>query len=324
VGTVVRVLAQIALTWSAPDECPKEPALRAEVARQAPETLASEVPGFSARGAITHGDGVYELELETQYGERHGSRRMQDASCTELTRAAAVVIALAIRPEAARADEPAATPPAETKPAPEPAPQPAPAPPAPPLAPVVSPEKSAPPSENSQPRSLPFELWAGAGFVGELGTLPGFAPGVTFGLDARSGFLRVGLSAELLPAQRTTPENANDPFLAVDYFGGDAQGCVGLLERKLAPGACAGLGVGRLRARSRQAPLPGEGSTLWVTPRLGVFVLYRLLPVLALEAGAHARIATKEASFTVENFGPVYETGPLALLLNAGASLRIW
>jgi hypothetical protein len=306
----------ILLVWTAPEECPKQPAVVAEVARHAPEAAAG-VPGFSARGSVTRADGTYRLELETLYGERRGSRHMQDASCTELTRAAAVVIALAIRPEAMDAAEPA--------PAPKPAPaQPEPAAPPPPA--LVSSPPSAPPAKDAprSSRGLDVELWAGAAFAGELGTLPGFAPGVTVGIEARTEWLRAVVSGEFLPAQRTTPEAPADPFLALDYFGADALGCVGLLKERLAPGACAGAGVGRLRARSRQAPTPGEGATLWVTPRFGLFALYRALPALTLEAGVHVRVATKETSFTVENFGPVYETEPLALHLGAGASVRIW
>ncbi|HEY3494189.1 MAG TPA: hypothetical protein VGK73_05870 [Polyangiaceae bacterium] len=301
------------LSWSAPEECPNEVALRAEVERLAPEAAVA-VPGFSAKGTIVRGTGGFELVLETLHAERRGSRRMQDVSCTELTRAAAVVIALAIRPESA-APEPAATTPE--------------APAATPVAPVdITPPRAVPAPPTAPPRPtqaepFPIELWLAGAFVAEVGTLPGFAPGVLVGAEGRTTWLRFGLSAEFLPTQRTNASQG-EPSLAVDYLGGDAFGCLGLLERKFAPGACAGLGVGRLRGRSRDAPIPGEGSTLWVTPRIGAFLAYRALSRLTLEAGAHLRIPLKEASFTVENYGSVYETSAVAALFLLGAGVRIW
>jgi len=323
---------EFSLVWSAPEECPKEAALRAEVLRLAPEA-ASGVPGFSARGTVSRSDAGFGLELETLYGERRGSRHMQDVSCTELTRAAAVVIALAIRPESASGDgTPVATEDATNKPENPPNETTAADANAQGKAEATATAHEAPPAAKPAPKpdepattgARPFELWVGASAAAEVGTLPGFAPGVTFGVEGRTKWLRVALSAEFLPSQESSPDAPGDPVVAVNYFGGDAVGCLGLLEQRFAPGVCAGFGVGRLSGASPDAPIPGEGSTIWVTPRLGAFGLYRVLPILSLEVGAHARFATKEASFQIEGLGPVFETAPVALLLTAGASLRIW
>ena len=305
--------ARFSLSWSAPEDCPNEAALRAEVVRLAPEA-AGEVPGFSARGAITRRESGFGLELETIYGERHGSREMQDVSCTELTRAAAVVIALAIRPESAAPDASTISEPKNSTPT-EPQKTAA----EPPKSPAKA--KDAATAPRTAPVASPWEIWLSGAFAGEVGTLPGFAPGALFGVEGRRGWSSFGVSAEILPTQRT---NTGEPSLAVSYVGGDAFGCVALRQRRFAPGACAGIGVGRLRGESRNASIGGEGSTLWVTPRLGAFISYRMFERFSLEAGAHLRIPVKQASFTVENFGPVYETAPVAALFSLGAVVRIW
>jgi hypothetical protein len=285
------------------------------VLRLSPEAL-NGVPGFSAKCTVIRSESGYELELETLYGERHGSRRMRDVSCVELTRAAAVVIALAIRPDGAAREETQAAPPGAQQKSSQP---PAEIPPSPrPSTTKVAPAKAL------EPAQQPFELWLTAAFAGELGTLPGFAPGAMFGLEARADWVRFGISAEILPTQSTAANQPGDPALAVEYVGADAVGCVGLPRDRLLVGGCAGVGMGRLHGESRDTPIGGEGSTLWVTPRLGAFLLYRVLPVLSLEAAVNARFATKDASFNVEGYGPVYETDPVALLITAGPSLRIW
>jgi hypothetical protein len=310
--------AGLTLHWNAPEECPKEADVRSRVDALLGRPAAT-VASLEARAVVMRTAAGYALALETLQGEHRGARSMSDASCVELARAAAAVIALAIDPTISLT-EPQSRPAAEF-PAVEPAPERA----LPPLIPVagapVAP--TAPPTKPPREAS-PFSAWVGIAAAAELGTLPGFAPGFALGLQGRYRFLLLDVSGLRLPTQYADAPGSDAVGADVDYAGFESRICAANFGEGLSPGVCAGFGVGRLRGVSRGAPTPGSGSVTWITPRLGGLLRYTIGGRFALHAAAQALLPLARVEFTIDYLGPAYEPAPVALLLDAGVAVRFW
>src|SRR5260221_4610626 len=103
--------ARLSLPWSAPPGCPGGSAVR-----QRTESLLGGGPveprlsrSLSARGKVTSSSGRFELRLSTLDNGLAGERSIQGASCEELASAGALIIALAIDPQAVAEHSAAAT-----------------------------------------------------------------------------------------------------------------------------------------------------------------------------------------------------------------------
>ena len=92
------------VTWKAPAICPDQAEVREDVERLLGRKLAtaSEKP-FSARGVVSSAENRWQLRLELETAEGVRRRSVEGKSCREVTDAGAVIIALAIDPNA-RAD----------------------------------------------------------------------------------------------------------------------------------------------------------------------------------------------------------------------------
>jgi hypothetical protein len=308
----------LTLSWVAPVECPGGDDVRARVDALLGRS-ASGVAALDARALVTRTEGGYSLSLETVQGAHRGTRAMSDASCVELARAAAAVIALAIDPSLTLAVPGEEIPAAEFPP---------PAAPRvarpPPSAAFVEPEAPAP-VRAPRPRAVAPEGWVGLSGGAALGTLPGMAPGFGLALSGRYDFLSLEVLAWRLPTRHVEVPDAPGVGADVDYLGVETRVCASKSVRRLSPGVCAGFGAGRLRAASRGASTPGSGSVTWVTPRLGGLLRYALAPRFAVHAGAQVLLPVTRVEFTLENLaGAVYEPAPVGLLLDAGVAVRFW
>jgi hypothetical protein len=88
---------EIELEWSAPASCPRAD----EVRTQIDELLPSEVDTplqLSVRALVHETGGAYELELAMELADAHDERRVRAASCPDLARATALVVATMIDP----------------------------------------------------------------------------------------------------------------------------------------------------------------------------------------------------------------------------------
>jgi hypothetical protein len=313
----------LAIEWRAPSECPDEASLRGGVER----LFGGSIPGteLSVRAELAAEAPGYALVLETTAEGHHGVKHLHDASCEELTRAAAVLIALAIDPNLALSEKDAAawarTPDA-------------------PLAesPARSETQRTSPAETgageaSQSNASPSKtagaapVLAGDGSVaalGEVGTVPGFAPGVLVQMNARLGVGLLGMGGEYLAPQRTQVPGRPEIGALVGYVGGEAFGCVGAFAHRAAPAACAGVNVGSLSGESRGAPVQGHGSLLWVTPEVGGSFRYGLRGPVLLEGGVMLRFAVQDSEFTLDNVGRVYAPSAVAVRVHLGGVFRLF
>lgn len=196
----------LVIEWSAPDACPGRARVEARVADLLGGPAKPDAARLVARGVITKvDDKKYALALELDRSGHTSTRKLESSACETLTETGALVIALAFDPDAVQATStrpPGSATPSASAPATASAP------------PVASsaaplPSASVPPIASSAPPSIPstvpwtppppppevapkvrFGFGAGADFVGDYGSLPGFSPGfrvrVGLAIDAYS------------------------------------------------------------------------------------------------------------------------------------------
>lgn len=100
---VVPALEKLELEWSAPEECPTRAHVLAEITRMAPPRIGREV---HARVAVERGaSGDYHARVTMRVGSAFDQRDVQGAACAEIADASALLVALALAPEARPIDE---------------------------------------------------------------------------------------------------------------------------------------------------------------------------------------------------------------------------
>jgi len=99
------------LAWYAPAECPSEAAFRSEVAELAGSESAHEQrPAITISVVVTQSEGgTWQARISTLGKGRRGERLVTDARCADVSRAAALIVALTLHPVAeSPAPEPSA------------------------------------------------------------------------------------------------------------------------------------------------------------------------------------------------------------------------
>lgn len=196
---------------------------------------------MSVRGDISH-DGKWRLRLATVQGFRRGDRDLAGDSCQEVSLAAALVIALAIDPEAARrhVNEPGAVAAFADLPPPK-------------VESVEQPPPPAPPVETSgrvaQPEPPPPVLFKRASvFVAGgavLGVLPGAGLGIVGGAAYELGPVRFEVAAlSLWPTQRAESKGNPNKRVQVELVAGRLSVCYRIEMRRIEPALCGGVEAG--------------------------------------------------------------------------------
>lgn len=233
---------RLALTWTAPEGCPDDAMVRAEVVRLLGGAIPAGEP-VAAEGTTEATAGAFRLTLRTRMNDADGERVLEAAACGELADAAALIVALMIDPEAV-----AEAPSAEPGPEPEPelpdtrerrlevrtelATPDGPAEPEPEPAPEPEPE----PAPEPEPETLAGFLALGGGL--DVGSVPGVSGWLWleggFGIPILDGRLRVGA---VLPQPAGTETRGADIYA----FSVDARACLHPFEGVRGLAACGGL-----------------------------------------------------------------------------------
>ncbi len=272
----------IAITWSAPADCPSVDALRDEVRRIA-GTARPPADRLEAEATVRREAGaVWQLTLKTRAGERAGERVLTAADCGELMHAAALVMALMINPQA-------------TLEVPAPAPRQPPAPPSPAAA---------------------FEdrFAAGAEVVVGSGALPGIAPGIAL----RFAAARQALSAEVragISMSRSTPSPADaDAGGTFDLLDATLAGCARAWRtRRVSPGACTGVTLVRVHGSGYGVTDPGDAAAWWNAGLAEANLRLRFSPRNAVRLAAQALFSPWSPRFALAGVGRVFEPAPVWL-----------
>jgi hypothetical protein len=258
--------------WSAPEECPSQQQVEAEIARLVGGDL--RLPdGSNLRAEVrVSGGPPWSADLTTQHAGRIGRRSFESPSCQAAADAVALIIALSIDPDAAAASSQQSTA-------------------APPL--VV-------PAPVSRHRQL--QILAGVTSQARVGTLPGTDVGVGFG---------VGLAGERWRAElRWTYGLRRDqvaflPSGAAGRFNvaaGSLTGCVDLSRIKLAFGPCVVAEAGRVSATGYGATAGFSRDAPWLALGGGVFASLVLSKDLRAAVEVDALAPLYRPDYVVDGF----------------------
>ncbi len=284
---------RVALTWTAPAQCPGGSAIVAEVDRILGEQGARPAAPLAVDARVTGSEGAYVVEVRTTSADGPRSRSLRGKTCAAVADATALVIALAIDPNAIPPPrpEPVAAPALSPSSSGSPAPGPSaptevtPAPRAPPPTPEASADAAPPPKPAPKPTPKPaapapppkpiatrvapsyrLQAWGG----GETGALPAATP--MFGAEAGVVLVnfRLMLGGEGLLSQKH--------LLPASQVGGNVGLGAGYLDvgYTFTPGAfelgpLAGLEIGSLQASGSGTPSDATKSQLWEAVRVGGF-----------------------------------------------------
>lgn len=267
------------LTWDVPAGCPDASTVERRVQQilQGPPPSDTRVVAIATIRSV--GPERFQLSLSLRTADVEETRTIDAATCSALSEASAVVIALAIDPSRDTASPPPAAPPA--------APPPPPALPAPPPA---------------RPRALRFLAFGLGGVLGS-GTLPSVGAGVTASGALRLQRFRAGVLATLWFRQHpvfdaTSGAGASFDMVELGAFGGYL-----VPIGRFAVGPALDLEATYLRVEGTGIRAPRASWSSWPTVVLGARGEARLTPWLGLFARADMVLAIDPPSFTLGSGG---------------------
>ena len=329
-GGASRVRAEPALesaVFEAPEGCSIAEPIAREVERLLRPTRTASKPPELKLAVFQQASGRFRLVIETRDADKGlFQRELEAADCHDFIRPAAVVIALAIDPEAlaisSRSEnlEAGATP---AKPPLQP-PEPSSGTRVPATAPaqrswsrlaierrtvrsiptadrVIATRES--PSSKAR-RVVPFVRATAVMDVGAL-PAPSLGPALAVGIDWR--LLRVMASGMYLPERRATvsgnPEKGGD----ISLISAALSACVVPFRTRVELGGCLGSEVGVLRGDGFGVTDPESGSGTWFAAKAGALVGYSPRPMLAAVFHAEAIRRIGNSEFELQGLGRVHQ-----------------
>jgi hypothetical protein len=290
------------LDWNAPAACPSADEVRSGVERSAVVRPGATPHPLAARAEVEQRAGRWVLRLHTVQDGAEGDRIIQANSCASLTRAAVLVLALALgQGIEAEPVAPSASPPTPPSPASPPAPAPS--------APELKPEAAPPPA---QPTETPpvtravrqFFAWsatANARARGDWGPFPGGAGiGVGAGVDATHGWW--GASARVSAWPGMTTNTGVQLQTSFQGAGGSLSACARTsVVRFVGLSACAGFQAALIQYASTGYEAR-SGAAPWLAVLAAVRARVLIVNPVHVEAGFEVPWSPYPPSFAL--FGP--------------------
>ncbi|WP_437784388.1 hypothetical protein [Sorangium sp. So ce1097] len=331
------------LDWAAPDACADGGRVLAEIEQRLGRPAAAQGgPRLGARAEVSqNARGSWDLRLTTTLGEATSSRDLHGETCAELASAAALIIALALDPEAAArapmgaapgagpgADAGAGALPDAGPGAPDGAAAPdaraAGAPPAASSPPPPDAGRPAAPAGVGAPREARLALRGALRAFGVLdaSALPAVAPGAGLAAGALLGAVRAEVSGAYFGAQKAlvpaTPMGG-DVWLA----SGALRLCYASRHKDLEIGPCAGLEAGVMSATGFGVTSPGSNRALWLAPQLGALATYALSDKLRVPLAVEVLFPVVRDEFVLVGIGSVHRIPAVTVRAALGVELRL-
>jgi hypothetical protein len=303
-----RAQAPVDLTWTAPPGCPDTASVLAEVERLLGASARRE-DRVRVRGTMVRQGPRLWLTLETTTREGDASRTLEGGSCEALAQAGALVIAMAIDPEAVALTQAGLEAPPDDPPDTERTPDEAPPPLEPDVAsedepdpvPVIEPARTSDSSVSreapsaSAPGDVRFVLAAHA-LVG-VGPLPSASPGASLALGVRVGPVELTASGAIFGEQgarlATAPTIGGTFGLAYARL----RGCVPFFEELVSFGACLAIEGGATWGRGEGVPRVQSGTAPWIALAGGLEARLRIVDALALSVMADLQVPILRSPF---------------------------
>jgi hypothetical protein len=309
---------RLRLVWQAPEGCPSASEVVAEIERLVTVPIDSLLQTLlSVNAVVATIPAGFKLTLTTSVAGEPRSRELSAPTCTELTGAAALVIALTIDPELF------------TKPPPTAAlGDVGPSPGSPTPAPVVVAQPSAsagvppgpPPPRVPERQSPDTTFVTGLGLSATIGIWPSPVTGpILLGaVEHRSvrAELGLGTSSGDWQSDKTGGAASSRSYIAAP------RGCWLATGSTLGVGPCAGLEIGALHGQGAGVAQKHSATLLWVAPSLGGVARWRVRQnaELVLEADALKPLVPNGFSLAGQ---PIYRFRDKSLAASLGVSLGV-
>ncbi|HSU41527.1 MAG TPA: hypothetical protein VLJ38_18245 [Polyangiaceae bacterium] len=297
------------LAWSSPRDCERADVVEARIEELTGRDFALvEQPNFDV--SVVHGGEDWQLTLVTETAEDTSRRELRGRSCGEVTDAAAVAMAMAIRaavPDAVESDPPTSA-----------AAEPAKAAMAPPAGASSAKGEAKDKPQPSQSSKSAARLRGSVGIAAVLDTaaLPGPAPGVELRGAARWGWLRAELQgAAFAPSTATLADGRSGTF---SLLSGALLGCIEPSATTVGVFGCAGFELGRLAGEGHGVSNPEVGTALWSAARLELGAGLNVNSSLKLDARVGVAAPFSRKQFVLDG-EPVHE--PAALSVRAALGI---
>jgi hypothetical protein len=296
------------LRWEAPAECPSAAQVQAKIEEHLGAPLSTVEIAWSAAGTITRDESGFSLALAIETPDGRHDRPLHDPNdCAVVTDAAALLIAIALDPEAADPATPTAEQEAvaaETRAT------------VPPLSPApVSP----PPRAVDRSPRVRGAVGAAGGL--DLGTLPRIAPAVHGSVALLFRRARVGVvgsfgsvSHHELPR---TPGAASVSWWSLGVEGGPV-----LRARAFEFPLLFGAEAGQLHARPIDLFAPQRQRAPWAAVLVLPGAAYVPVPWLSVVARVGVAVPLAHPRFQVEGLGEIHRPAWVALRASVGIELR--
>ncbi|WP_437280377.1 hypothetical protein WME90_07395 [Sorangium sp. So ce375] len=305
----------IDLRWKAPDGCPPIDEVRSEIARllgTSEQRQPIEVEITIARER----DRRYRLDLHIR-APAPGERVIHGDDCASMSRAAALIVAMSIDPDAV-ARNVAAQPAPPQAVAASAASAPRPPPPARDRPPRRAPPAAARPSAANE-RDVQGALWVSAQI--EQALVPTIGVGLAAGGGIRSGWFRADGAAGVVPSSSSHIAGL-DAGAEFRLWFLELDACARPLARPIGVYVCA---LGRqhwLLATGREVDEAFTHTTPIFAAGLGALLEWRIAAPVSVEGALHAIVPLRRPRFIVENLdGTVYRPPAVGLSARLGLAL---
>jgi len=279
-----------ALTWNAPDECPDATTV---------EQYVDDVLGDANFGPVAvHASGVvsrtadarYAVQLDLDTGAAQPSRRSLDAAnCEAVSRAAALLIALAIRARAAPPSPP---------PAPSPAPEPA-------------------PSRVPRARGL-----LGLLTLADFGAIPAATLGAGITAGVRWPRLQLESTVAYFAPRSTSAPNRADVGARFELGTAGARACTPLTVTAVWLAPCVGAGVDWVRAPGFGARVTRRPSTWDLIARFGLLGGWDISSIISARVEVEGVLPVARPEFEVDGVGDIFRRSPVGVRTGLGLELQ--
>ncbi len=294
--------ARVDLEWHAPPGCPD----RVRILRAIERLVAEGKSTHFVRARVwVEQLSSHRFQVRIQMpGSGAAERVIQGQACEALSQAAALIIALAIDPEAA-AMSPQPAPPPPTPPA-EPA---APKPKAPKAAIVRSERRPTKPPAQTEPDGV--ETFLTTGIAGERAFMPRVAAGVALGAGLQIAWLRPSLNLSFFPQSSRQVGTVGAEFRLAAL---EARLCAVPFDFQLGVQACVGLRGHRLWAKGIDVPNAEQHATTIMAGIVGAELRFPQHSLLAAQLGANAVLPFSRPSFEIENLAePIFRPNAIGM-----------
>ncbi len=306
------------LSWRAAEGCPA----KAEVERQVLALLGGPTESASRVKASVRAwrgeDTRWHVDIHTETQGVQGERKVDGETCKAVAEASALILAMAVDPEAVAATAMRTEEPVPTR---DPSDRP------PPLRVVPVLPAYSPPLPAALPVDIPTpETPVGASIAPlaglDLGSLPGVAPWFGASLALVQGRGRFEGRMVFVPERSATVPSQDGPggSFALTAFG--LAGCHEVAGNSPRLSLCGGLEGGVMRAEGFGVTDPGDADPLWLSVTPSLLVQWRLASYVSLRSEIAAGIPLRRPSFYLEPYGEVHRASPVVGRVSVGPQLE--